>query len=377
MTAHSAAVVQAAILELALRAAAVIAVCHGVAALSPTFSARQRRRLWLLVFGMLGGLVVVAVARLWLQLGQGAPAQVEAIVLPGGQALTFSVPARATEAPGWAGALVGIIATGTAVALARLLHAQWRARTVARKAEPETDPALNVALTVAASRVGVRRLPRLLRSPAVATAALYGLRNPVILVGVAARDWRPKEQEQVLAHELIHLTSCDAPASALSRIIGALFWWHPLAASAVHRLHLEMEFACDEWIVLNGTAPADYAETLLEVALRSRPAGPPRVSYALGADGASLSARVVAVLRYAERSESSASLPILPLTVAAMLVFALWPGIATAPPHNRAYRIEASAVPQDRDGKTRVRVDLSDNDRLHVTPRSALNPASR
>ena len=79
----------------------------------------------------------------------------------------------------------------------------------------------------------------------------------------------------MLLHELAHIRRLDAGVQLVGRLAAAIYWFHPLAWYALHRLRVECEQACDDDVVLAGERPTEYASQLLEMA---RSARAPRLS---------------------------------------------------------------------------------------------------
>jgi hypothetical protein len=100
-----------------------------------------------------------------------------------------------------------------------------------------------------------------------------GVLAPTIVIPEESEGWSVSRRRAVLLHELAHVRRRDLLAHLLSRIACACYWFHPLVWVAAKRLRSESERACDDLAVSCGTAPADYAEHLLDIvtSLRARP----------------------------------------------------------------------------------------------------------
>jgi len=120
-----------------------------------------------------------------------------------------------------------------------------------------------------------------------------GIARPAILLPAAATEWSDADVQRALVHELEHVRRGDWPVYVATRIMSALYWFHPLVWIAWRRLGLEAERACDD-AVLRGSEPTAYAQQLVTLAReRWRPSAIPVLSMAGRSD---LSARVAAVL---------------------------------------------------------------------------------
>ena len=94
----------------------------------------------------------------------------------------------------------------------------------------------------------------------------WGVVRPIILLPDDAQGWTEPKRRAVLLHELAHVHRLDAGFQLAGRVAAALYWFHPLAWYALHRLRLEAEQACDDCVILAGERPTDYAQQLLDLA---------------------------------------------------------------------------------------------------------------
>ena len=146
---------------------------------------------------------------------------------------------------------------------------------IARRAVPLGGGEWNRMGHIAALDQGVKA-PRILRSRAVGSPVIWGLRRPIVLLPHSAQDWSGERCRVVLAHELAHAARGDTIAQFIGTLVCALYWFHPLAWVAARRLRVESEQACDDQVVSRGIPVTDYAGHLLEVARGSqalRPGG--------------------------------------------------------------------------------------------------------
>lgn len=104
---------------------------------------------------------------------------------------------------------------------------------------------------------------RLLASDHRSMPMTWGFFRPTILLPREAEGWSGERLRFVLLHELGHVCRGDFAGNLLARLVRGLYWFHPLAWLAVHRLNIEQELACDDFVIDRGVAPADYAAQLL------------------------------------------------------------------------------------------------------------------
>ena len=125
-----------------------------------------------------------------------------------------------------------------------------------------------------------------------------GLARPAILLPAAAAQWSEDDITRALIHELEHVRRADWPMFIATRIVSALYWFHPLAWIAWRRLGLEAERACDD-AVLRGSERTAYAQQLVTLAReRWRASAIPVLSMTGRSD---LSARIAALLDETQR----------------------------------------------------------------------------
>ena len=324
MNGHTASVVVAVLFDITWRSAAIMGAALVLERMHRgTFPAR-RRDVWSAAFAstlvMIGVSVAIGVRRLT----SGEPVYSRiASVAPD---VHIAIPARATSAAGWQIALIGLAAGGVAVALTRAIVGRWRARTVVRRSAVTADLALQDTVNELAADVGLRRVPALLQSSCVSSAAVFRYWRPVIIVSPSAAHWSEERRQQVLAHELAHITAHDMLFAKVADVVRALVWWNPAVLFAERRLSAFQEFACDARVIARGAPRASYAETLLDLAShRHEDSSPASTVPELGATRAPLAARVEALLRPADDQHERSTWWTRPAALVAMTVIGLLP----------------------------------------------------
>ena len=109
---------------------------------------------------------------------------------------------------------------------------------------------------------------RLLECPDLPIPATCGLVRPVILLPPGSRNWPAEQRRLILLHELAHVRRRDGLWQLVGQFACALYWFNPLVWLLDRQVSLDRERACDDAVLTadNPTPPADYAQTLLEVA---------------------------------------------------------------------------------------------------------------
>jgi beta-lactamase regulating signal transducer with metallopeptidase domain len=173
----------------------------------------------------------------------------------------------------WATLLWLVWLGGVAWVLLGVIRGWIEVRRTAAAARPVADSAWLALLAETTSRLGVRHDVRLLRHPEGTTPLTWGVRHPVVLLPADADEWPAEHRRAVLLHELAHVRRWDWLVQLLAYAACAMFWFHPGAWWALHRLRLAREFACDDRALDAGLRASDYAECLLHIARRMRARG--------------------------------------------------------------------------------------------------------
>ena len=114
---------------------------------------------------------------------------------------------------------------------------------------------------------GVRRQAQLLVSSHIATPMSLGFLKPAILIPRALFDTlSDSELEHVLLHELAHLRRRDDWTNLAQKLIEAILPIQPAVYWIEHRMSIEREMACDDWVVATTGRAKPYAASLTKVA---------------------------------------------------------------------------------------------------------------
>ncbi|HXE31892.1 MAG TPA: M56 family metallopeptidase, partial [Terriglobales bacterium] len=71
--------------------------------------------------------------------------------------------------------------------------------------------------------------PRLRESASLASPVTVGVWRPTVILPVGWRAWDADVRKAVLAHEFTHLRRHDPLLLSMNRLVGCIFWFHPLA----------------------------------------------------------------------------------------------------------------------------------------------------
>jgi beta-lactamase regulating signal transducer with metallopeptidase domain len=132
-------------------------------------------------------------------------------------------------------------------------------RNLVRRSTPMDADAVNLSSILA-------NVPRLRICLGGAIPLTYGWPRPVLVLPVDFMEWPEDRRGSVVRHELAHIMRRDWLAHFAAQVTCALYWFNPLVWMLARRAAAEAEHACDDWVLLSGVAPTDYAEHLLAVA---------------------------------------------------------------------------------------------------------------
>jgi HEAT repeat protein/beta-lactamase regulating signal transducer with metallopeptidase domain len=177
-------------------------------------------------------------------------------------------PIASAPAPGQF-TLVSILASlwvsGMLLLLARFARGVIKVRNIARRSAIVTDERWHRLADRAARALDVTTPVDLRRSEDVVMPFACGFLKPTIVLPVSADEWSVERREAVLMHEYAHISRGDLAMNTLAHIVRAIYWFHPLAWIASHRIRVEGERACDDAVLRGGARPSDYAEHLLSI----------------------------------------------------------------------------------------------------------------
>ena len=154
-------------------------------------------------------------------------------------------------------------------ALAGVVGNEWRRRQSRRVVDPNWLQLLDGL----ARQLALRRRIELRTSPVSLIPMTWGILRPVVLLPEQAQQWPEPARRLVLLHELAHIKRWDVGFQLIGRLATAVYWFHPLAWYALHRLRAECECACDDYVVHLGARRTDYAQQLVDLARSLRAAG--------------------------------------------------------------------------------------------------------
>ena len=185
---------------------------------------------------------------------------------------------------------------GGALAITAWLAQGWiAANRIVRRARVITNTDWLHPMYEVADRIGLEESPRLVQSDEVRMPFACGLITPTVVLPGDCDGWSSDRRRAVLLHELAHVRRRDLIGHTLSRLVCAVYWFHPLVWMAAGRLRSESEQACDDLAVGSGARAADYAEHLLDIVTSVRTDSTPNVAMAM-ARRSEFEGRMLAIL---------------------------------------------------------------------------------
>ena len=248
----------------------------------------------------------------------GADAPVK-IAAPVPTSLNFTPPSASINNA----ALVLLIwLLGATLLICRWLGQFWLVAGVTRRAVP-ADADWNRLLEAQAGRLRIRRHVRLVFSAEVHIPMTWGLRQPIIVLPLAAENWDEARGGVVLRHELAHILRRDYLTQWLLLVSCALNWFNPLIWLVMRRITLEREQASDDLVLTSGVRGVEYAAHLLAIA-RSALAHRPFQMVGLAiAQRSDLEQRIRGILNKSQARAASKRLRLLTLVALVALLLPL------------------------------------------------------
>ncbi|HKY98583.1 MAG TPA: M56 family metallopeptidase, partial [Gemmatimonadaceae bacterium] len=154
---------------------------------------------------------------------------------------------------------------GSALVLIRLAIGTWKVGRLARQGARVDDGEWLSLTQRLANRLGISRPLTLLRGDRLAVPVTWGVVYPAVLLPPDSNEWPEERRRFVLVHEMAHVKRFDALTQLVAQIAIAVFWFDPLIWLAAHRMRVEREHACDDYVIRDGTKPSLYAGELLEM----------------------------------------------------------------------------------------------------------------
>jgi hypothetical protein len=252
------------LLDITVKGTLVLLATGAVVAALRGASAATRHAVW--TMGMAGALLLPGLSRLLPVWSVG--------VIPVGDVPVGTVGA----APGTPGMDLGpVLASawviGGALVIASIALGRLRIWWITRRSAALDHGEILALATALCGEIGISRRVSIRLCPDRVMPMVWGVLRPVVLLPAEAAGWPAELKRDVLLHELAHVRRHDYLNQLIARLACAVHWFNPLAWMAARRLRAERERACDDHVLGTGASACDYAEHLVAVARRLRPAG--------------------------------------------------------------------------------------------------------
>lgn len=154
---------------------------------------------------------------------------------------------------------------GSVAALLGIVRSVVKLRHIARRSHPLEFGDKQRAIDSVREIMGVAKLPPIAASSQVDGPSVVGVIRPtIVLPARLVALLGPSELRDVLLHETAHVLRRDHWIVLLQRVLGAMFWPHPLLHVLNRCLARAREEVCDNF-VLSAVEPVAYGETLLRL----------------------------------------------------------------------------------------------------------------
>ncbi len=161
--------------------------------------------------------------------------------------------------------LAALWLVGGLLVILRLAIGTWRVGRLAKNGDRVDDGEWLSLTSKVGKRLGITRPLTLLRGDSLAVPVTWGVVYPAVLLPPDAHEWPEARRRFVLVHEMAHVKRFDALTQLVAQITIAMLWFDPLIWIAAHRMRVEREHACDDYVLRDGTTPSLYAGELLEM----------------------------------------------------------------------------------------------------------------
>ncbi|HTL15810.1 MAG TPA: M56 family metallopeptidase, partial [Patescibacteria group bacterium] len=166
----------------------------------------------------------------------------------------------------WVGIMIIVWCFGFFVIVARALAARFEVRRLKQDSLVLLDDSWLMLLKEVCLELHLRRSVQLRQARDEVMPATWGWLRPVVLLPPQADRWPGEKRRMVLLHELAHAKRWDCASQLIAQLACAVYWFNPLVWVARHRMSIERERACDEFVVNAGYKASQYAGHLIEIA---------------------------------------------------------------------------------------------------------------
>jgi beta-lactamase regulating signal transducer with metallopeptidase domain len=314
-------------LDLALRAAALLAVGTALGWALRSTSAAARHALWhVTVVATLALPLTALVSPAW-SISSAVRGAVDAGTERSALAVSTLDPAsaaahaRGETARAAMGRASDVWLAGSAVVALYFLSGFLWLWVLRRRGQP-APPAWSADVARLSARTGLSREVDVLVVSGISSPLVTGLRRPAVLIPPVAAAWSDARRIAVLVHELAHVRRRDLAAQLAAQSLATMHWFNPLAWHAAKEMRRERELACDVEVLRAGVAPVAYATDLVAIAIAGSTRRLPSAGLSM-ARPSDLESRIVTLLaRPSCRASRAVAVPVALLVLGASMIVA-------------------------------------------------------
>ena len=166
----------------------------------------------------------------------------------------------------WEAALIALWLAGAAVMLAVTGASAMRLRHRLKAAHPIPQEWQRTVDEIK-GELGIRRDIRIVTIEGFPSPALTAGIRPTVVLPAELMGKSEDMLRFALLHEMTHIRRGDNAVSLLLLILRAVYWFNPIVWLTVHRMHLDMESACDSHLTrpMSPSVKKRYAGTMLSM----------------------------------------------------------------------------------------------------------------
>jgi len=165
------------------------------------------------------------------------------------------------ENRGWIDGLLCLWGMGVLMMLAHLLSGLHRINQLQRSATVAGDSYQTICLQLA-QQMKIDRPVTVCFSNQILSPISFGWKSPHILIPPSLNL---EQFELVAVHELAHIGRLDWLTNLFLRLVGAIFFFHPIYHLLSRQLAEMQEQICDDWVIRLTGARKNYAQCLLDL----------------------------------------------------------------------------------------------------------------
>lgn len=196
----------------------------------------------------------------------------------------------------WPLILVSIWISGVIIMMMSTLYKFQSSRSLINKSCSLDAGDISQAIAIVRRKLQIRKQVEYILCDKVTIPCVAGFFKPVLILPEDATTWEKNKLISVIFHELGHVRRSDIFRLAALELACAINWINPLVWLAAKNLKLEIENACDDYVINAGVKNSSYARQLFEFIVLLNNAEKPPTGVMTMARKSTLEKRVVNIL---------------------------------------------------------------------------------